>query len=147
VAVSKHGNSCKVVGGHVIKIINPVTLAQWIAFHGVKVKNGVAIVFKGVSSEFKSNFNQLDYTPGTTPKAPDWDNGKAECGGGLHFSPYPIATLKTNFNAKKFVACPVRVKDMRRPKADDEYPEKIKASGCCAPVWECDINGNPIKKS
>lgn len=39
------------------------------------------------------------------------------------------------------------MKDIRPPKADDTYPEKIKAKGCCAPVWEVDIHGNKIESN
>jgi hypothetical protein len=28
--------------------------------------------------------------------------------------------------------------------ADPEYPDKIKAKGCCGPVWEVDEDGNRI---
>jgi hypothetical protein len=34
---------------------------------------------------------------------------------------------------------------MRSPKITDQYPDKIKASGCCGPTWECDQDGEPIK--
>ena len=26
-----------------------------------------------------------------------------------------------------------------------QLPSKVKAKGCCAPVWECDIDGNPVQ--
>jgi hypothetical protein len=62
----------------------------------------------------------------------------------LHFSPTPGHTLQFANDAKKFVACLVRLKDMRKPKESDKYPNKIKASGCCAPCYEVDINGKRI---
>ena len=144
VAVTCHGDAVKVSGGHIIKIISPKTVIQWCAFHGLEIKDGVVVLFKGLTSQYKANHNVFDYTPGTIPIAPDWDCGQQECGGGLHFSPYPVATLQFNSDAKKFVACPVRVSEIRCPKLNDEYPNKVKASGCCAPVWEVDINGNKI---
>ena len=139
VAVSKQiGHTEKIVGGKVIKIIAPKTALQWLSFYGVEVKNGVAVLFKGVSVDFKSNHNGFEYKPGTTPIAPDWDGGEKECGGGLRFSPRPFMALQFYPEAKRFIACPVRVKDMRAPKPDDDYPNKIKSKGCCAPVWEVD---------
>jgi hypothetical protein len=43
------------------------------------------------------------------------------------------------------MACPVRLKDIRCPKPTDQYPEKVKAKGCCAAIWEVDIDGNAVK--
>src|SRR5574341_50999 len=64
------------------------TPAEWCDYYGVAVVNGVATVFKAVGDDYRSP-RGADYTPGTTPVAPDWDGGIAECGGGLHFSPTP----------------------------------------------------------
>jgi hypothetical protein len=144
VAVTTHGISVKVRGGRTIKIVNPKTVPQWCAFYGLTIKDGIVILYKGLSKDFKANHDAFDYTPGTTPEASDWDGGKNECGGGLHFSPRPCATYEFNNEAVKFVACPVRVKDIRKPKPSDEYPNKVKAKGCCAPIWECDIDGKKI---
>ena len=144
VAVTTHGISVKVRGGRTIKIVNPKTVPQWCAFYGLTIKDGIVILYKGLSEDFKANHDAFDYTPGTTPEASDWDGGKNECGGGLHFSPRPCATYEFNNEAVKFVACPVRVKDIRKPKPSDEYPNKVKAKGCCAPIWECDIDGKKI---
>jgi hypothetical protein len=134
----------KVVGGKVIRIKNPKTAAEWCAVNGVSVTRGVAILFKGLDDSFKSNHNGFEYKPGTIPIAPDWDGGTAECGGGLHFCARPAATLKFHNCATRFCACPVRLKDIRPPKADDSHPTKVKARGCCAPIWECDPSGEKI---
>ena len=144
VAVTIHGTACKVKGGKVIKIVSPKTTAQWATFYGVEVVKGVATVFKGLDGNFKSRNGAFDFTPGTTPSAPDWDGGERECGGGLHFSPTPGHTLEFKSDAKKFVACPVLLKDMRSPKDDDNFPNKIKASKCCGPVYEVDIMGHKV---
>ena len=50
-----------------------------------------------------------------------------------------------NPDAKKFIACPVALKDMRVPQANDQYPEKIKVRRVCASCFEVDIDGNPVK--
>ena len=78
--------------------------------------------------------------PGSAPLAPDWDGGEQECGKGLHFSPVPQMTLEFTKNAEKFVACPVALLDMA-VHADGIYPQKVKARGCCGPVYEVDIDG------
>jgi hypothetical protein len=144
VAVTAHGKACKIVGGKVIKIFKPRTVNQWCAFYGVNTIKGVAVMFKAVDKDFKSNRNGFEYKPGTTPKADDWDGGDKECGGGLHFSPRAFMALELNDSAVKFIACPVRIRDCRAPKEGDQYPQKIKASGCCGPIWEVDQDGNKI---
>jgi hypothetical protein len=145
VACTLHDAS-KCVGGRIIRIVNPRTVLQWCSFYGLKAHEGKVTLFKAVTAEFKSNHNGFSYIPGTTPTAPDWDGGREECGGGLHFSPHAFMALKFHNAATKFLACPVRLKDIRTPRSDDKYPEKVKAKGCCGSVWECDIDGKPIKK-
>lgn len=121
------------------------TVQDWCAFYGLPIINGVVVLYKGVGTDYKS-IRGGNYTPGTTPEASDWDGGKEECGRGLHFSPSPGHTLEfDNFPScvKRFIACPVRVRDISfHP--DGLFPQKVKAKGCCAPVWEVDIDGKPL---
>ena len=42
------------------------------------------------------------------------------------------------------MACPVALKDIA-VHPDGDYPQKVKARGCCAPVWEVDRNGKELK--
>jgi hypothetical protein len=143
VAVSLQSPTATANGGVIIRIPKPATPAEWCEFHGVTTNDGVAILFKGVDAEFRSPKRML-YTPGTVPVAENWDGMARECGGGLHFSPTPHHTLEFTHDAKRFVACPVRLEDIV-VHPDGEYPQKIKARCCCAPVWECDIDGNRIE--
>lgn len=113
------------------------------SYHGVDVADGIATVFKAVRHDYRSAHG-LAYVPGTTPIAPDWDGGKEECGGGLHFSPSAAGAKGFDDEATRFLSCQVRLSDMRAPKADDSYPSKIKASGCCAPVSEVTLWGAPV---
>jgi hypothetical protein len=140
------GAKIKITGPHVVLLQNPVitTAEDWCAYHGATVKDGVAILYKGVSDEYRSGLG-FAYPPGTTPEAPDWDRGKAECGGGLHFCAHPAATLSYNKDTTKFIACPVALSDMRAPKANDTYPDKIKAARTCGPIYEVDRFGEPVK--
>jgi hypothetical protein len=43
----------------------------------------------------------------------------------------------------RFVACPVRVEDIV-PHPRGVYPDKVKARGVCAPVYEVDEDGTPV---
>ena len=120
------------------------TAAKWCAEHHVKVVRGIATVYKAVRADLKSSRGG-DYSLDIVPEAKDWDGGKAECGGGLHFSPHPLDAWQFDPSATRFLACKVRLTDMRAPKASDEYPHKIKARGCCAPCVECDQTGKVLK--
>jgi len=134
----------KVTGGVQIKLPAIKTLAAWAGFHAVTAARGLLTVYKAVNDDFRSPHG-ADYTPGNAPEAPDWDGGKDECGGGLHFSPSPIHALQFHAEAKRFVECRVAVKDCRKPKAGDDYPQKIKARRCKC-IREVDIDGKPVKK-
>ena len=115
----------------------------WCEFFGVEVKRGHAIVYKAVRDSF-SSARGFHYPIGKKVEAPDWDGGKVECGGGLHFSPRAFMALEFDSDAKRFLACRVALEDMRKPHAGDTYPHKIKAR-CCDVLYECDQDGEEIK--
>src|SRR3990167_2542901 len=138
-----HGKFAKAVGGVKIKVPVPTTAKDWCAFYGVTVKAGLAILFKAVRDDFRSAHGTL-YAPGSTPKAEDWDGGKAECGGGLHFSFHPSAAKDFDSEATRFVACPVLLKNIKVYRSAD-YPGKIKAPQVDAALWDCGEDGKPIK--
>jgi hypothetical protein len=122
------------------------TSADWCDYYGAKVEDDVAILFKAVDDDYSTGNARgkgIFYTPGSQPEAPDWDGGKAECGGGLHFSPHPVIALQFNDGATKFVACPVALSDIVVHK-NASYPNKIKAPRVCAPVFEVDRDGEPV---
>jgi hypothetical protein len=102
-AIHVLSKTCKAKGGVQIRPKRPKMAKEWCAHYGVDVVKGVAILFKGVNAEWKTSRN-FEYKPGSTPKAPDWDGGKAECGGGLHFSPTPGHVLEFEPHAKHFIA-------------------------------------------
>jgi hypothetical protein len=143
VAIQRHGASATVRGGVLIQIPEITNADEWCSYYGVDVKRGVAILYKAVDDEFCSDYNRFAYRPGTKPQAPDWDGGVQERGGGLHFSPRPVLALEFMRNAKHFVACPVRVKDIVVHR-DASLPQKVKAPGVCRPVYEVTIDGEPI---
>jgi len=141
IAVTIHGSKVKVTGGTAIKVVAPGTTAAWLKNYGLVANRGIVILFKAVRDDWRSGYG-MDYTPGSVPVAEDWDGGVAECGGGLHFSPIPWMARSFDYAATRFVGCPVRVSQIRKPRADDQYPEKVKAPGCCGPVFEVDEDGN-----
>ncbi len=136
----------KINGGIQVEIPKIKTAEEWCEYWGVEVKDGVAILYKGTDddySTFCARSADIYYRPGETPRAPDWDNGKKECGGGLHFSPTPFHVFEFRCDVSHFIACPVRVDEIvvHYPAG---YPEKVKAPRVYKPCYEVDINGNLI---
>ncbi|MFT4076448.1 MAG: hypothetical protein QM647_13060, partial [Asticcacaulis sp.] len=141
VAVHYEGD-VTVTGGHSVEI-KKETPQDWCDYYGARVVDGVAILYKAVDAQFKSHWGG-DYTPGLTPSV-DKFRAEPECGpGALYFSPTPRHTHQFVTNPEKYVACPVRLEDIVTHPTGS-YPAKVKAKGCCAPVYECDIWGDPVK--
>jgi hypothetical protein len=143
VVVMRHAAVQPVDGGTVIDVAPITTVEGWCDYHGIEVAAGVAVLYKAVDRDYRSGHGFL-YAPGSIPVASDWDGGKRECGGGLHFSPRPVAAKAFHPSATKFLACPIRLTDIRPPRADDAHPEKVKARGCCGPVSEVTLWGEPV---
>jgi hypothetical protein len=146
VAIAVLGGSPLITGGGFVSRKDISTPAKWCDFYGARVSGGVAILFKAVKQDFTPPChagNGVVYTPGTSPVAPDWDGGKKECGGGLHFSPTIPATLKFHSDNPRWMACPVALADLV-VHPDGQYPEKVKARGCAAPIWEVGRDGVPV---
>lgn len=108
---------------------------KWCKQQKVKINDDKVILYKAIYSGFKSGYG-FSYRPGTTPIAPDWDGGQEECGFGLHFCASISGCFEFCETPAKFMACPVRLSDIRPPHLLDLYPNKIKARGCCDPIWE-----------
>ncbi len=142
---SARATDVTISGGVVIDIPVPTTATEWCDFHGVELRDGdeVAILFKALGDDLVAS-HDFAYEVGKTPAAPDWDGGVAECGAGLHFSPTPWQALQFRRDATRFLACPVRVADIV-VHPDGMYPQKVKAPGCCEPIWEVDIDGKAVE--
>ena len=152
--VLRHSKEAKISGGQVLDMHSPQTAEEWCEFYGIEIRKGggfrrdlkgqdVAILFKALYADFRS-YHRFSYDPGTVPAAPDWDGGKRECGGGLHFSPHPVMAEEFQPDAERYVACPVLVSEIViHP--DGMYPQKCKAPRACAPCWEVDRNGERIE--
>jgi hypothetical protein len=131
-----HGKAQSIEGGKKVKAVKPQTAKEWCAFWGVEVKDKIAMLYKGVGDDFRSQHGG-DYTPGSTPKSDTWTT-EEECGSGLHFSPTPRHTLEFNSSATKFVRCGVKVTEIViHP--DGDYPSKCKAPRVFTPCVEVDI--------
>jgi len=142
VAVTKSGGRVKAIGGVQIDYLPPQNLAEWMEEYDIKVADGVAIVYKAVGSDFKSERGG-DYTPGTCPECDHWDTSD-ECGGGLHVCGTPFHALSFYADAKRFVALPVAV-DSIAHWPNGEYPTKVKVPRVVAPgCYEVDIDGKRI---
>jgi len=124
-----------------IVVQEPRTPTEWCEWYGVKVDGESAILFKGVQADFTSPKGAL-YKPGTLTKAPDWDGGKQECGGGLHLSPAPSMTREFITEPAHFIAVNVRVDSIAVHK-NASYPQKVKVPECWN-LYECDEFGKQI---
>lgn len=140
VAVLIDGLKAHIEGGRQVHLKRS-TPAEWCAYYDVTVKDGVAILYKGVRDDYRSAAGFL-YAPGTMPEAHDWNGAETECGGGLHFSPRPLSTREFDRKATRYIACPIALEDMV-VYPDGVYPHKAKARRICAPCWEVDERGEP----
>jgi hypothetical protein len=121
----------------------------WLEYHGVEVKRGIVVLFKAVDESWHANHKLpnrkfADYSPGSKPEAPDFDPAMRDCGAGLHGCRLPSAALKYH-EGPKFVAIPVRVKDLGAPDPDGNLG-KIRFRCAAKPIYEVDINGEPVTK-
>ena len=143
VAVSVHGSGVKLTGGVRIDITPAASPEEWAEIHLAEPhEDGAIVLYKAVRDDYRSA-REFAYAPGSVPVAPDWDGGKVECGGGLHFCASPFEALGFDSQATRFMACPVALSDLAVVPNPD-MPNKIKARGCCAPIWEVDIDGKPV---
>ena len=135
----------RIVGApaHLTTRVRATTVEAWCAEYGRGITDGVVVLYKAVRDDYRSTHG-FTYTPGSIPIAPDWDGGREECGQGLHFSPRPVIALTFDREATRFLACQVRVSDIRAPQTADSYPHKVKAAGCCGPIVEVDLDGEPM---
>jgi hypothetical protein len=119
----------------------------WLDYHGVEVKRGIVTLYKAVDEGWHASHalpggGLPDYSPGSKPVAPDFDAAPRDCGKGLHGCAHPSAALAYH-NGPKFVAIPVRVKDLGAPDPDGDTG-KIRFRCACKPVYEVDISGEAV---
>ncbi len=123
---------------------NPDCIEEWLSIYEVPIKNGKVILYKAVGKYYRSYYDsKFHYRPGSIPRASDWDDGKKECGGGLHFCPTIDHAISFFPGYSHLIACPVKVDDIVY-RSKSYFPTKIKARGCCAPIWKVDKFGKKI---
>ena len=145
VAVTILSAQAKVEGGVQITPPDTTTGAAWCEFYGVPVTEGVAVLYKAVEDDWRGKTKTtVTYRPGEEPTAPDWDGGKAECGGGLHFFAHPWEGSRWCDGYKHILGCPVKVDELSAKGQSAQYPDKVKAPGVCAPVYEVNVDGERI---
>ena len=148
VAVTILGAKVSVEGGVHIRPPDTTSGQAWCEHHGVGVVDGVATLYKAVEADWRGSNKHtgITYRPGDTPAAPDWDEGRAECGGGLHFGPTPWQATGWLPDWAHLVACPVLVTEISAHGFDAQFPEKVKAPRVCAPCYEVDIDGKRLEQ-
>jgi hypothetical protein len=142
------GATVDATGGMMFTVPAITTMTQWCGYYGIPVVDGQVVLYKAVRDDYRSARGVL-YAPGSMPEAPDWDGGEAECGGGLHLTCHPHFGVTASFGdpqATRFLACPVRLEDVRPPQPSDQYPEKVKVRRICGPIVEVDRHGTPLKE-
>ena len=132
--------------GHIIDMtaVDLIDPALWADFHGVKVVDGIATVYKALKDHYGTDRPGWEgkYAPGETPEAPDWRDD-ASCGGGLHFSPTPHQASEYLKDATRWVKVGIDLATLR-PILGSGAP-KCKAPKVVVPCVEVDINGEPVE--
>jgi hypothetical protein len=114
--------------------------ADWLDWHGVKVTDGKAIVYKAVDAKLTAgqSYTLTKYPIGKKVTAKDWKATQA-CGYGLHFASSP-AVAKTYFNGSgdpRFLAVEIDATSFIA------LNDKCKAQSCTV-LYEVDIHGGKI---
>jgi hypothetical protein len=131
-----------ITGATVLPTVCIDSPADWGEYYGARKEDGALLLYKAVDKDFRSG-RGFPYIPGSTPEAPDWDGGREECGGGLHFCSSPSAAGGFFRNATRFVGCWVLLADLCVHK-NARYPPKIKGRRVARPIFEVNIDGVPI---
>ena len=128
------------------QIVRLTTARDWCEYYGARIEGDVAVVYKGVRADFISNHGGV-YTPGTMPEDTAWNGKKGECapGCGLNFSPTPRHTHEFEPSPAHYLECRVLLDEMV-VHFDGRYPQKCTARRVCAPLIECDVDGNHIAR-
>ncbi len=143
VAVHLHSQRVTLTGeGHVIDItaIDFNDPAVWCEFHGVEVVDGIAYLYKAVNQQWTTP-RGTDYSPGSTPEAPDWDATWRDCGKGLHFCDHPTRSLDFlggYARDARFLKVGVRLDEMVT------LGDKVKARRVVVACVEVDRHGKPV---
>jgi hypothetical protein len=129
-------------------IIQRYDIPKFLDREGIGEKQKSVILFKRVSSDFKTQEqtkNETPWTVGSTVTHPDWNPTKSECGEGkLHACSRPYFCDEfRSARGDKYVAIKIKVEDLYEwPNAD--YPHKI-AFREGKVLYQCDRFGKEVK--
>jgi hypothetical protein len=140
--IMMYGKAAEISGGRQIAAGYPRTALQWCELNGVRMHDGVAILFQCVDADFSTEEARragLSYAPGTIPC---WSNG--ELSNVLRAAPHPrMARADLNPGGIRAVACPVRLEDMVVD-PDFGYDTSVMFGRCCAAIYEVDWDGGRL---
>jgi hypothetical protein len=143
VAIHLHSSTVIPEGGVVIDHtkVDLTDLKTWCEYQGIEVDGKTAYLYKAVDDNWTTE-KGFDYSPGSTPVAPDF-NRRNECGGGLHFGPTPAHALAYNPRATRFVRVGVALSDLVPITGSTA---KAKAKKVTDPCVEVDIHMRPVER-
>ncbi|HET7408217.1 MAG TPA: hypothetical protein VFJ21_13920 [Mycobacteriales bacterium] len=141
VAVHRNGDTAKVNGGVLIQIPPLDTPADWLDYYGVE-HDDTAVLFKAVDGDYRSRHGAT-YTPGSMVECDDWDSVPA-CVGGLHLCARPFMAARYQENAKRFLACRVKVSDVVVIDNDSGTADKVKVPRLEV-LFEVDEDGERVE--
>jgi hypothetical protein len=126
----------------------PSTVAAWCSNEGADVSGGNVILFKRVSSDFKTQEgtpNETAWLVGSTATHANWSPEEKECGvGKFHACAAPhFCDQYRDTQGDKYVAIQVSTKDCHVWPKNPEHPHKI-AFRKGTVLHECDIHGRKI---
>jgi hypothetical protein len=144
VAIHLHSSTVIPEGGVVIDHtkIDLTDLKTWCEYQGIEVDGKTAYLYKAVDDNWTTE-KGFDYSPGSTPVAPDF-NRRNECGGGLHFGPSPAHALAYNPRATRFVRVGVALRDL--VPITTGATAKAKAKKVTDPCVEVDMHMRPVER-
>ena len=114
---------------------------------GISVEDGAVILFKRVSSDFKtqeSTKNETLWAIGSTVTHPSWNPTSGECGEGKFHAcsrPYFCDEFR-NTCGDKYIALSIKISDLYEWE-NPQYPHKI-AFWKGVVLYECDSSGQPV---
>ena len=143
VAVHIHSARATVTGGTIINVaaLDLTDPQTWCDYHGVEVVDGIATVHKAVGDDWSTD-RGTDYSPGSLPACDDWLDDH-ECGGGLHFSPWPRQSRDYYRQATRYLAVGVALADLRPIPGGTP---KCKAPRVVRACVEVDIDGKAVSR-
>ena len=139
---AKHSSLVNAHGNVIDFTIYPKTVDGWLNKYECPIRRGKVILYKATDENYRTR-NGFQYTIGEMAIAPDWEDIDIECGKGLHLCHHPVC-CKEFITARHYLACEVKVIDLRIYSSKPEFPDKLRAKSCRV-LYEVDRWGNKIE--